>query len=181
MPDYLKGKIYKIVNLNNNEIYVGSTCEPTLARRLSTHVANYKAFLAGKQSYNTSFKIIEGGYYDIQLLENFPCNNKDELHAKEGIYMKNIKCVNRCIAGRSRKQYYAENKKMLAEKKRNKYDESQKEKKKAYYTKNIEKIKEKRDRSYAERKLRSLQTVEQTNIASKLAELEKLEEEFNNI
>ena len=35
MPDYNKGKIYKIVDNTNNNIYIGSTCEPTLAHRLA--------------------------------------------------------------------------------------------------------------------------------------------------
>ena len=42
MIDYSKGKIYKIVCNNTGLIYIGSTCEPTLARRLAKHVGNYK-------------------------------------------------------------------------------------------------------------------------------------------
>jgi hypothetical protein len=42
MPNYQLGKIYKIVDNTNNNIYVGSTCEPTLARRLSGHTRNFK-------------------------------------------------------------------------------------------------------------------------------------------
>ena len=35
MVNYQLGKIYKIVDNTNGNIYIGSTCEPTLARRLA--------------------------------------------------------------------------------------------------------------------------------------------------
>ena len=40
MPDYSKGKIYKIVCNVTGLVYVGSTCEPTLARRLAKIALN---------------------------------------------------------------------------------------------------------------------------------------------
>ena len=36
MPDYSKGKIYKITNDLNDDVYIGSTCD-TLSRRFSNH------------------------------------------------------------------------------------------------------------------------------------------------
>jgi predicted GIY-YIG superfamily endonuclease len=49
MPDYSNGKFYKIVCNNiTNECYIGSTCEPILARRLAQHVSRYKSYLKGK-------------------------------------------------------------------------------------------------------------------------------------
>ena len=47
MPDYGLGKIYKIVDYTNDNIYVGSTAEPTLARRLAGHRSSYKYWLKG--------------------------------------------------------------------------------------------------------------------------------------
>ena len=41
MPDYSKGKIYIIVDNTNNTVYIGSTCEPTLAHRLAQHKKDY--------------------------------------------------------------------------------------------------------------------------------------------
>ena len=41
---YQKSKIYKIVDNTNNNIYIGSTCEPILSRRLAKHVSNYNEF-----------------------------------------------------------------------------------------------------------------------------------------
>ena len=97
MPNYANGKIYKIVDNTSDMVYVGSTCEPTLARRLAGHVGNYKLYLKGnnKQRYITSFKIIANDDYDIILIENFSCNNKDELHARERHWTNRIDCVNK--------------------------------------------------------------------------------------
>jgi predicted GIY-YIG superfamily endonuclease len=50
MPkDYSRGKIYKIVCNITNKIYIGSTCEPTLARRLAWHVQDFKKWKNGKK------------------------------------------------------------------------------------------------------------------------------------
>jgi hypothetical protein len=95
MPDYSNGKIYKIVCNITGDIYIGSTCEPILARRLAGHVGNYKSYLNGKGNNITSFKIIANGNYDIVLIELFPCDSKDQLHARESHYTQNIQCVNK--------------------------------------------------------------------------------------
>ncbi len=54
--NYQQGKIYKIEA--NGLKYIGSTCEPTLARRLAQHKGSYKSWLRGnkKTSYGTSFR-----------------------------------------------------------------------------------------------------------------------------
>lgn len=72
MANYQLGEIYKIVDLG----YVGSTCEPTLARRLAKHISNYKQYLYGKGSYISSNIILAMDDYDIVLLEKNPCNSR---------------------------------------------------------------------------------------------------------
>jgi hypothetical protein len=93
MPDYQNSRIYKIIDLETNECYIGSTTI-ALSQRLAQHVSTYKSYLNGKSVYVTSFKIIEQGNYDIVLIELFPCNNKEELHARESHYCQSITCVN---------------------------------------------------------------------------------------
>jgi Mor family transcriptional regulator len=95
MVNYSNGKIYKIVCNIINECYIGATCEPILARRLAQHVSSYMRYLNGKSNYVTSFKIIERDDYDIILIESFPCDTKDQLHARERHYTQTITCVNR--------------------------------------------------------------------------------------
>ena len=110
MPNYQLGKIYKIVDNTNGNIYIGSTSEPRLSRRLSKHVTNYKQYLNDNSHFVTSFKIIENGNYDIVLIENCPCNSKDELHKRERYYIETIKCINKVIPQRTNKQYREDNK-----------------------------------------------------------------------
>jgi len=96
MPDYARGKIYKIIDNTNENIYIGSTCEPTLARRLAKHVGNYKDFMkGGKSRYMTSYKIIENRDYDIILVENFPCETKDQLLSRERYWTNKNPCINK--------------------------------------------------------------------------------------
>ena len=107
MPDYQLGKIYKIVDNTNNNIYIGSTTRPTLAMRLAKHVSNFKDWKkGGKSGYLTSFKVIENQSYDIVLIENCPCDNKDELRARERHYIELLECVNKNIPGRTIKEFH---------------------------------------------------------------------------
>ena len=110
MPDYQNGKIYKIEALNGeeNDIYIGSTTKTTLAERMARHRSQYKAWKNEKASYTSSFKLFDKYGIEncrIYLIQNFPCNSKDELNAREGHYIKTIKCVNCNIAGQTRNEY----------------------------------------------------------------------------
>ena len=129
MVNYENAKIYKLVCNKTGLIYVGSTCQRLLCKRLSGHVADYKRWKDGKYNYVTSFKIIEGGDYYMELLEAVICSSFDELAKKERHYIESIDCVNKFIPGRTNKesckQYYADNK----------------VNKKQYYEDNKEKIK----------------------------------------
>ena len=95
MPDYQLGKIYKIDCNVTGKVYIGSTCEPILARRLASHVGHYKRYLNGKYHYVSSFDILQKEDYDIVLIESYPCDTKDELHARERYWTNNIDCVNK--------------------------------------------------------------------------------------
>ena len=143
MVNYNLGKIYKIKCNVTGQIYIGSTCEKTVARRLAGHVRNYKNYLNGKYRNVTSFKIIENGDYYIVLLESVNCANNDELKAKERFHIENNICVNKVIPGRTDKEYrdVTRNKEKMKE-----YQDVNKEKLKEYLKEyrqaNKEKIKE---------------------------------------
>ena len=94
VKNYQQGKIYKIVCNTTGLVYVGSTCEPYLSRRLSNHVSNYKAYLKGKNYYTSSFSIIEKGNYEILLMEYYPCQSSDELRMRERYHIESLECVN---------------------------------------------------------------------------------------
>lgn len=148
MVNYSQAKIYKIVDNTNGTIYVGSTCEPTLARRLAGHVGSYKSYLNGQYHYVTSFKILENNNYEIVLLEKCDgVTSKDELKLRERHYIETLTCVNKYIPLRTTKEYYEthkekkrENDKIWREANKEKkrflekqWEEANKEKRKEYH------------------------------------------------
>ena len=148
MTDYSKAKIYRIVCNITGMTYYGSTCEPTLARRLAKHVGNYKRYKDGKkESYLSSYEILEGGNYTIVLVELFPCDSKMMLHQRERYYIENNVCVNKFIPTRTREEYNVTNRSNIseynAEYHLNNVDKI-KERRAKYKLKNEEKIKERR-------------------------------------
>lgn len=108
MPDYSKGQIYTIRNRNDDsKIYVGSTIQP-LYKRLYTHKCYSK-----KEEYVNRLLYIEvnndwSNWY-IELYENYPCNNRNELEKREGEIIRLIGTLNKNIAGRDDKQYRIDN------------------------------------------------------------------------
>ena len=140
MPDYQLSKIYKLWSPSTNLIYIGSTTQ-TIAQRLADHLRNYKQFKNGKYNYTTSYKILECEDYKIELIELYPCNNREQLFKKEGEHMKNIDCVNKCIIGKTRKEYRLDNKEKI-KKYKDTHKEQIKENYKEYYENNKDKFKE---------------------------------------
>ncbi len=109
---YATGKIYKIYVLGSDVCYIGSTCGP-LTKRMAAHRADYKRFLAGKFNYISSFEILKLDGAVITLVEDFPCERKDQLIARERHYVETINCVNKhkpgaYLAAGSKAAYYNE-------------------------------------------------------------------------
>ena len=110
MVNYQTGKIYKLWSPSKNIVYIGSTTQ-TLPQRLTKHLSHYKA-----QNYNlTSFLVLECEDYKIELLEDYACNNKQQLLKKEGEYIRNNECVNKKIVGRTIKEYKDDNAEKIKE------------------------------------------------------------------
>jgi len=149
MPDYSKGKIYKVINTQNEIIYIGSTIQQ-LSCRFCRHTH-------------------KGGGNKIILIENCPCSCKEELVKREQFYIDQYNNLyNKFRAFNSqeynkeyKKKYRINNKEKIKEKDKEYYknnkekikdynkiyrinnQEKEKEKKKIYYEKNKEKFKEK--------------------------------------
>ena len=96
MVNYKQGKIYKIECNVTGLIYIGSTCKKKLSGRMTEHRSNYKKYLNGKKKYYSAFKVMENKDYVIILIEDFPCNSKDQLFARERYYTNETECVNLC-------------------------------------------------------------------------------------
>jgi hypothetical protein len=71
MPNYQDGKNYMIVCNIPDECYIGSTTQPTLARRLTGHMTGYKRWKQGNENKVTSYDMIDRGDYQILLIESF--------------------------------------------------------------------------------------------------------------
>jgi hypothetical protein len=122
MEKYQRGKVYAIICRKTERRYIGSTCEPTLARRLAEHVQKFKKWEKGERHYTTSYDIIKDGDYYIVLLESYPCNSKDELRMCEQKHIDLCECVNKVKAFQSKeerkqyvKQYIEQNRDKIAE------------------------------------------------------------------
>lgn len=101
MPNYANGKIYAIRSNITQETYIGGTTQ-TLHRRMHQHKL--------KNNVCSSALIINCGDAFIELLELFPCENKNQLMKREAEIIRSMDCVNRSIPGRSARQYYLDNK-----------------------------------------------------------------------
>ena len=108
MPDYKQGKIYKIVDSNEEMVYVGSTVD-TLSRRMVGHRREYKL---RRNNYSVFAIFDKYGVENckILLLELCPCDTKDELTRREGEVIKANNCINKRVEGRTRKAYRQDHK-----------------------------------------------------------------------
>jgi adenylate kinase family enzyme len=134
MPDYSLGKIYmvypKVDNADEGDVYYGSTTV-TLSRRMSEHRNSKRCkILFDKYGVENCF---------IELVEEYPCETKEQLNRKEGEYIRANKCINKNIAGRTQKEWLRDN----SDKMKQVYKEyriDNKDKYKDYYAENRDKI-----------------------------------------
>jgi hypothetical protein len=134
MVNYQEGKIYMIWFENCDKIYYGSTTS-TLPKRFYQHKNNYK--LKKSCTLFVFFDLYGVDNANIELVEAYPCENRAELEAREGFYIRNNNCINRNITGRT-----VEEKKEMAKKRREARIDDARACCKKYKSENREKIKE---------------------------------------
>ncbi len=137
---YQNGKIYTIRYKDDDDlIYVGSTIQP-LYKRWFTH--KNKCLNEKDKAYNILLyrKIRETNNINdwyIELYEDYPTSNKENLLKREGEVIREIGTLNKNIAGRTNKefckQYYNDNKESFKQ-----YRDNNKEKMKYYNKKYYE-------------------------------------------
>jgi hypothetical protein len=98
----MKGKIYAIMSPSLFKVYIGSTTQKYLSSRMGRHMK--------RTSHCTSKQLIKAGDYKYFVVEEIECDNVVDLRRREGEWIKAMRgsglCVNRCVAGRTRKESY---------------------------------------------------------------------------
>ena len=145
--DYKNGKIYCIRNHINDKIYVGSTCQ-SLSKRMAYHRQDcMKSNRYNTLIYKMMSDLGRDNFY-IELIEEYPCENSNQLTRREGELMRDLKAsLNQVIAGRTPEEYKKDNYEKIKKTKAisdKKYAEKNKERIKEYqnnyYLKNRQKI-----------------------------------------
>tara|TARA_R110000796_G_scaffold242701_1_gene364949 strand:- start:58 stop:516 length:459 start_codon:yes stop_codon:yes gene_type:complete len=84
MPDWSEGKIYFIYCNITGDIYIGSTTQ-RLLNRINSH----------KRDNGTSQQIIQRGDWFYELIEDYPCDKREDLLWRERYWMdKSRNCFN---------------------------------------------------------------------------------------
>ncbi|MDR3597891.1 hypothetical protein [Clostridium sp.] len=116
---FQNGKIYAIRSPSSDKYYIGSTTQ-LLCNRLAGHRQKHRMYVSNpnSSSYYSSYEILNFNDGYIELLENYPCNSREELQRKEGELIIKYKndIVNKTIAGRNVKDWIKEHKEEIAEK-----------------------------------------------------------------
>lgn len=144
--DYKNGKIYRLVCNVSGKQYIGSTTR-TLSKRKNDHKAKYNAWIQSKDHFITSFKIIEGGDYSIFLIEEYPCESKDQLNSRERYWIETMDCVNKNIPTRPNSEWREAN------------IENIKKQRQEYAKKNFDKEAERKKKHYEDHKEQYLERV----------------------
>jgi hypothetical protein len=123
------------------------------------------------------FKELGADLFYIELIEEYPCNSKQELLAREGYYIRDRGTINKQIAGRSHKQYYQEHKEHYAEQGKQRY-ETNKDKilaqHKEYAERNKEHIAQKKKEYYETNKDKIAEYKKQWHVENQAHVLEKV-------
>lgn len=85
-PNYQNGKIYKIVNTENDIVYIGSTTQEYLFNRMTGHRQRARSLQRTCPLYTAMMQIGVEKFF-IELIKLRPCDSRDELEAAEGRQM----------------------------------------------------------------------------------------------
>jgi len=152
--DFTKAKIYKITNDYNDEVYIGSTCNK-LTKRFSQHRSNCKNEDKKNSPLYSLMNEIGETRFRIQLICDYPCEDKYQLKQKEGEYIRDLGTLNKQIAGRTQQQYNEEHKEYYQEVKKKSAEKHKEEnivRKQLFYINNKERILQRQKELYEQNK-----------------------------
>ena len=107
-----------------DKVYIGSTCE-ILSKRLYEHRKAYRLHKGGVPKYMTSYEILAFPDHYIELIENYPCEDRNILTRQEGLRIRECEtAVNKMIPHRTSKEYRNDNAEILKVKDKAKYEKN---------------------------------------------------------
>ena len=170
------GRVYKIINKIDNEIYVGSTFNQ-LRHRWQGHKKHYNEWINGtsknKCSIFEKFKLLGIENFKIILIKEYLVyreHKKDRKHllSKEQLWINKLKCINiNCAFNPIKKELKKEYLKQ--------YYQNNKQKIKEYYEDNKDKINEK----LKEYRLNNKEKIKETKKQYRLKNKDTINKKFN--
>jgi len=87
-------QIYQIIN-SKGERYIGSTSRVYLCQRMAEHRYAHSQLKKGNRKINgcSSSKVLYDDSARIELIQNFPCANKQDLYEREQFYLDSMKDI----------------------------------------------------------------------------------------
>lgn len=121
MVNYRLSKVYRIepIDGDSKDCYIGSTTKKLLSERMSQHKYDFKNNPDASTRSCLLFRKFGIDGVRIVLVENYPCESKNELHAREAYHIRNSQCVNKMIPLRTTKMYYQDNRERMLDYQRN--------------------------------------------------------------
>ncbi len=105
----MKGTVYMIWSSQTPKRYYGSTIQ-TLSMRMSEHRKRFRKWSVDGLNYVSSYDVLCFDDARIEWIETVEFENRAELAAREGWWMRNNECSNKNVAGRGAAEWRMEHK-----------------------------------------------------------------------
>ena len=147
MPDHSNGKIYKIINTETDDVYIGSTTQ-ALHDRMKNHRFRCAHGCHVKSVLYTKMEELGRDKFSIHLLENYPCQSNRELLEREGFWQRQQATHLQTVLAGQTADEILNNRKQYRDKYRANHREELNNKKLCYYYDNRERVLAKHSQRY---------------------------------
>ena len=138
---YDNGRIYCIRNSISDDLYIGSTTQ-SLSKRMQKHRSSMTSERDGNMLIYQKMREIGKEHFYIELYENYPCENIEQLRKREGEVIRELQpTLNKRVENRTLQEWKEQNKDKIKEQIK-KWHEEHKEELKEYNKKYREENKE---------------------------------------
>ena len=100
----INGKIYKITNNVDSDIYIGSTTN-SLQLRFAVHILTAKYSKSKHRLLYRKMNLLGSENFKIELVDEITCHDKQDLKVLEGYYILQLGTLNHNVAGRTIKDW----------------------------------------------------------------------------